>query len=63
MQANKDIRQFAREKKVRLWQIAEKLDMWDSNFSRKLRRECTLEEKKKILTIINELAKAREGGD
>lgn len=54
---NKDIKDAAQEAGVRLWQVAEKLGMADCNFSRKLRRDLTANEKQKILKIINQLAK------
>ena len=53
---NKDIRDYARIKDVRLWMIAEKLNMQDSNFSRMLRKELPGEKKKEIFAIIDELA-------
>ncbi len=53
---NKDIRVYAREKGVYLWQIAESLGIADSNFSRKLRKELPEEIKKKIFKIIDALA-------
>ncbi len=53
---NRDIKEAAQEAGVRLWRVAEKLKMADCNFSRKLRRELSSEEKDKILTIINKLA-------
>ncbi len=53
---NKDIRDYARIKDVRLWQIAEKLQLCDSNFSRLLRRELSEEKKAEIKAIIDELA-------
>lgn len=53
---NKDIRDYARIKDVRLWQIAEKLNMQDSNFSRLLRHELTEDKKEEIRKIIDELA-------
>lgn len=56
---NKDIRDYARIKDVRLWQIADKLNLCDSNFSRMLRHELTEETKDKIKTIIDELAEGR----
>lgn len=43
---NLDIRQEAKTAKVNLWQIAEQLGIADSNFSRKLRKELSVEEKK-----------------
>ena len=42
---------------MKLWQIADKLGITDSYFSRKLRKEFTNEEKEKIRAIIAELAK------
>lgn len=53
---NKDIRDYARIKDVRLWQIAEKLNLCDSNFSRLLRRELSEEKKTEIRAIIDDLA-------
>ncbi len=53
---NVDIRQEAMEANVRLWQIADKLGVNDCNFSRKLRKELSVEEKAKIRTIISELS-------
>ena len=58
---NDVIRNAAKAKGIRLWQIAEKLGMNDGNFSRKLRRELPEEEQRRILGIIEELS-AREGG-
>ena len=52
---NQDIREKAKAAGVMLWKIAEKLQMTDGNFSRKLRRELTEAEKQKIYTIIAEL--------
>lgn len=53
---NKDLRDYARIKDVKLWQIAEKLNLQDSNFSRMLRYEITKEKKEEIIAIIDELA-------
>lgn len=59
--SNKVIREAAKNSGVCLWQIAERLGMNDGNFSRKLRKELPTEEREKIIEIINELAKEREG--
>lgn len=56
---NKDIRDYARIKDVRLWQIAEKLNLCDSNFSRLLRHELPEEKKAEIKAIIDDLAAGR----
>lgn len=53
---NLDIRQEAKTAKVNLWQIAEQLGIVDSTFSRKLRKELSVEEKAKIRAIISELS-------
>lgn len=57
---NTDIRAAASEAGVKLWQIAEKLNINDGNFSRKLRREFSAEEKERIFAIIREIAEAEE---
>lgn len=54
---NKDIRDYARIKDVRLWQIAERLNLQDSNFSRILRRELSEEKKVEIKEIIDDISK------
>lgn len=54
--ANVDIRNYAGEKGVKLWQVAMAMDMHDSNFSRKLRVELSQEEKQKIKDIIDSLS-------
>lgn len=55
MRLNGDIRQAAQSAGVRLWQIAEKLGLSDGNFSRRLRRELSGEEKARIMGIIEQL--------
>ena len=55
---NQDIRQAAGGAGVKLWQIADELGINDGNFSRKLRKELSAEEKAKIFEIIERLSKA-----
>ena len=57
---NKIIRDYAIEHNVYLWQIAKKLGVTDSTFSRKLRDEFDDETKSKILSIIDEIAREQE---
>lgn len=57
---NNDIREMARNHGVRLWQIASKLNMQDSNFSKMLRTELPNEKKENIIKIIKEIVKERE---
>lgn len=54
--ANIDIREKAKSKNILFWQIADKLGITDGNFSRKLRKELSAEEKAKIFSIIDELS-------
>ena len=56
---NQKIRDYAKKKDVRLWEIADKLNMLDFNFSRKLRKELPKDEQANIIKIIDELAKER----
>lgn len=50
---NADIRRAAASAGVKLWQIAEGLGVNDGNFSRRLRRELSADEKEKIFQIID----------
>lgn len=56
---NSDIRNKAKKYGVCLWQIAEKLNLTDSTFSRKLRKELSQEEKQKIFGIIDSIVAER----
>jgi len=58
---NMDLRDYAKSKGVKLWQIAEKLNINDGNFSRKLRKELPDQEKKKIIMIVDEVANSESG--
>lgn len=59
--SNKDIRVAAKNAGICLWQIADRLGVNDGNFSRKLRREFTQTEREKIMCIIAELEREKEG--
>ena len=63
MWANQTIRDKAKTCGVRLWQVAEVYGCNDGNFSRKLRRELPEEEQRKIIGIIEALAKEAEKDD
>ena len=53
---NQDIRLYAFERNIKLWQIAEGLHLQDSNFSRMLRRELPDKKKEEIRAIIDQIA-------
>jgi len=59
MRANEDVRKLARQHGVLLWQIADRLGIWDTDFSRKLRRELPDEEKERIRVIIEDMVAER----
>ena len=52
---NQDIRERAKQAGVKLWQIADELNLYDGNLSRKLRKELPQEEKNQIYSIIEKL--------
>lgn len=60
MTANQTIREAAKKRGVKLWQIAEAIGINDGNFSRKLRKELPQAEQEKLLNIINQLSAAKE---
>ena len=55
--SNKDIRELNKSHKIPLWKIAQYLGISEATMTRKLRHELPQEEKEKIFTIIEELAK------
>lgn len=59
--ANEIIKEYAKQKNVKLWQIANRLGYkQDGTLSRKLRVEMDGDETKKILTIIDTLSAENE---
>lgn len=59
MKKNLDVRKKAKEQGVYLWEIADRLGLRDSCFSRRLRKELPEGEKERIFIIIDELARER----
>lgn len=52
---NEEIKNIAKQNNIRLWKVAERLGISDSNFSRMLRYKLSKEDRDKILAIIKEL--------
>lgn len=52
--ANEDIRRAIAASGLKHWEVAEKLNLSDSGFCKKLRKELTEEEKVRITEIIKE---------
>jgi len=57
VRANQDIRKAAQEKRVFLWQVADKYQISDTSFTKMLRKELPNEKKKQIMSLINDLAR------
>lgn len=57
---NKDVRNYAKSKKVFLYQIAELLNVSESTFIKSLRKEQNKETKESLFKIIDMIAKERE---
>ena len=60
---NKILREYAKDRSVKLWQIGDKLGMSDANFSRMLRHELSAEKQKKIFAIIDEISLGQEAAN
>lgn len=58
IRANTDIRQYAKEKRVHLWEIAKEIGCNDGNLSRKLRTEMSEQNKNKIMNAIDRIAES-----
>lgn len=61
MPANMEIREKAKQTGIRLWEVADAFGLNDGNFSRKLRKELSGEDKEKVLAIIDRLAAEKQG--
>ena len=60
--ANEAIKARAKEKGVKLWQVADRIGLTDSNFSRKLRKELPAADGNMIIGIIDDIAKEAQNG-
>lgn len=59
MERNSDVKLYAYENGIKLWMIAEKLGITDSTFSRRLRKDLSLEDKERIFKIVDDLKRGR----
>ena len=57
---NQEIKSYAKEKGVKLWQVADELKITDGQLSRKLRYELPDSEREQILSIIDLIAGDRK---
>lgn len=54
---NIELRNYAKKRGVKLWQVAELYGLSDGNFSRLLRKELLADTYTKIISIIDKLSK------
>lgn len=59
---NNEVRRAIRLSGFYFWQVAEKLGMTDSSFSRKLRKELSEDEKQRVYGALKELEKEELNG-
>ena len=59
--ANADIRIEMKKAGVKLWQIADALEVCEMTVTRKLRREMNCEEKAEIFALIAKITENRKG--
>lgn len=57
--ANTELKLYAMQKDVRLWQVAERFGINDGNFSRKLRKEFTPDAAEKFRRYVDEIAREK----
>lgn len=56
MLKNYDVREYARRNSVFLWELAARCGVNDGNFSRKLRQELPVEERQRLMALVDEIA-------
>lgn len=56
---NIEIKNYAKSKKVYMWEIADKIGISENSLCRKLRYELSGEEKELIVSVIDEIAKEK----
>ncbi len=58
---NRDVRDYAASRGVRMWEIAEKFGVAEATFSRKMRKKFSEKEKNKAFKYIDEIHKSHIG--
>ncbi|MDD4475936.1 MAG: hypothetical protein PHV95_09160 [Eubacteriales bacterium] len=57
MTSNKEIREKMQRSRIKYWEVALALGITDGTFSRKLRKEFSEEDKKRVLQIIDQISR------
>ena len=58
--ANDEIKAYAKQAGVRLWEVAERLNITDVSLSKKLRYELDPEYKSRIIKLVDMIAKEKQ---
>ena len=60
--SNQLIRDYAKISGVKLWEVAERLNIQDTNLSKMLRHQLSDDKENELMVIIDQIAKEKEGG-
>ncbi len=58
--ANDEVKAYAKQAGVRLWEVAERLHITDVTLSKKLRYELDPEYKSRIIKLVDQIAKEKQ---
>lgn len=59
---NQDLRKYAKISGVKLWEVAERLNIQDTNLSKMLRHQLSDDKENELVAIIDQIAREKEGG-
>ena len=59
MKNNEELKSFIKSKNIKLWQVADKLGIYDTNFSKMLRYKLKDEELNKVYKAVKELEREK----
>ena len=59
---NQDLRKYAKISGVKLWEVAERLNLQDTNLSKMLRHQLSDDKQNELIAIIDQIAREKEGG-
>lgn len=59
--ANEELKQYILKKKIKCWEVADILGVSANTFSKRLRRELSIEDRKKVREAVDELANEKGG--
>lgn len=59
METNEKLKTFIKSKNIKLWQVADKLGIYDTNFSKMLRYKLKDEELNKVYKAVKELEREK----